>query len=243
MNFVTKLGAASAVALFACALDASAATVTINSLSGVWSSAAPSGVVGMEGIGTNQIKWGSPASSGGKSGYEFTAISTPSTVATSPFGIGAFTHHNLPIYASSVGSITSAVLDVTLSGNVDGTAFNLTSQFLFSHDETPNSASSCPGDAVACDDIVTVSSVLPGGDTVNVAGIDYIFNIAGFVDGDGNSVSMFKTTERMSNTAMLVGEFSTNIPNVSNVPLPAAGWLLLSGIGGLAAMRRKKKAA
>ena len=31
-------------------------------------------------------------------------------------------------------------------------------------------------------------------------------------------------------------------PNPSAVPLPAAGWLLFAGLGGLAAMRRRKKA-
>lgn len=30
--------------------------------------------------------------------------------------------------------------------------------------------------------------------------------------------------------------------NVSSIPLPAAGWLLLAGIGGLAALRRRKTA-
>ena len=30
---------------------------------------------------------------------------------------------------------------------------------------------------------------------------------------------------------------------ISAVPLPAAGWLLLAGVGGLAAMKRRKKAA
>lgn len=37
--------------------------------------------------------------------------------------------------------------------------------------------------------------------------------------------------------------FDTEAPPVEVIPLPAAGWLLLAGIGGLAAMRRRAKAA
>ena len=33
-----------------------------------------------------------------------------------------------------------------------------------------------------------------------------------------------------------------NLVTVSPVPLPAAGWLLIAGIGGLAALRRRKTA-
>lgn len=34
--------------------------------------------------------------------------------------------------------------------------------------------------------------------------------------------------------------FGETVPDVSQIPLPAAGWLLLAGIGGLAAFRRRK---
>lgn len=40
-----------------------------------------------------------------------------------------------------------------------------------------------------------------------------------------------------------VGQDAFEFTNVSAVPLPAAGWLLVGGIGGLAAMKRRKKAA
>lgn len=38
-------------------------------------------------------------------------------------------------------------------------------------------------------------------------------------------------------------DFTVSSIEVSAVPLPAAGWLLFGGIGGLAALRRRKKAA
>jgi hypothetical protein len=37
-------------------------------------------------------------------------------------------------------------------------------------------------------------------------------------------------------------EFTVSGLTVSEVPLPAAGWMLLAGMGGLAAMKRRKKA-
>lgn len=37
--------------------------------------------------------------------------------------------------------------------------------------------------------------------------------------------------------------FRVSSVTVSAVPLPAAGWLMIAGLGGLAAMRRRKKAA
>jgi hypothetical protein len=38
-------------------------------------------------------------------------------------------------------------------------------------------------------------------------------------------------------------DFRLNSVEVSAVPLPAAGWLLIAGVGGLVAMRRKREAA
>ena len=42
--------------------------------------------------------------------------------------------------------------------------------------------------------------------------------------------------------AIKVEEITTQPPSGNVIPLPAVGWLLLGGLGGLAAMTRRKKA-
>jgi hypothetical protein len=52
---------------------------------------------------------------------------------------------------------------------------------------------------------------------------------------------LIKLTNASGNTG---GDgFGIDTITVSSVPLPAAGWLMIAGLGGLAAMRRRKRAA
>ncbi len=46
-----------------------------------------------------------------------------------------------------------------------------------------------------------------------------------------------------ANEGTTANQFYVSGATVSAVPLPAAGWLLIGGLGGLAAMKRRKKAA
>jgi hypothetical protein len=53
------------------------------------------------------------------------------------------------------------------------------------------------------------------------------------------------TSEAIANTADMGGDdgYENGGPNgLSPVPLPAAGWMLLAGIGGIVALRRRAKA-
>ncbi len=69
--------------------------------------------------------------------------------------------------------------------------------------------------------------------------MEYTFTLLGFsTDGGTTFANEFVTEEGEVNTASLYFDYS-----VSVVPLPAAGWLLLAGLGGLAAVGRRRKSA
>jgi hypothetical protein len=116
----------------------------------------------------------------------------------------------------------------------------INSVFSFTHNETPNSPqSSCPGDTPPCDDIVTVSNNL-GNETFTIGGDIFTFQVLGFsTDGGTTFLDNFRTVEGQPNPAGLWGSYTSS--PISTIPLPAAGWLLLAGIGGLGALRRFRK--
>lgn len=216
-------------ALMVSASMVSAATVEIASIMGVWDNTVTAGGGTASGEGTSFITFGN--TSGTQSGYDFAATSTPFT-AGNPFDLGVSTHDNFVIYG---GSLQSADLLVNVMGTIDGTAFSLAPIFSFMHDETTNSTPCNPVGATVCPDVVTFANAQDLSEIVNVGGEDFTVTIEGFQVG-GSLVSAFTTEEGQSNSATLVASISAPAP----VPLPAAGWGLLMGIGALGAMRRRK---
>ena len=82
--------------------------------------------------------------------------------------------------------------------------------------------------------------------TMTVGGSDYTF--AGFsADGyitkagdDATNATMLFSTQYENGTKVLRVTFSSG---TTPVPVPAAGLMLVTGLGGLAALRRRRKAA
>ncbi|WP_210115066.1 THxN family PEP-CTERM protein [Roseovarius aestuariivivens] len=236
-NFRSTTAAAAIVAASVFASDARAMPVSdlfIDSVTGVWT--AVSGAT-VSGLGSNEIRWGTPTTTGGEqSGYRFDGAAPPTQGPYSEgqvFDLGSFTHFNFPIFAPS---ITFAELEVTTAGTVGGAAFSITSVFDFDHFETPNDGSPCAAGGVQpCPDLVTPTLNIGASESVSVGGVDYFISVTGFDIGTG-----FLTLEGQSNTAQLQGTFTAR---VSAIPLPAAGWMLIAGLGGLAAMGRRRKKA
>ena len=236
----SKAIAGAVLALGVTVSAASAGTVTINSISGKWQNSDP--VTGISGIGTDLIRWGTGTGSG-RSGYRFDAATTPIEPTEGvDFALGEFTHFNRPITGTSLDSVD---LLVTIGFDIDGIVQTpVESLFSFTHDETPNSPAlpDCkyPGSVTRCDDLVTATLNLGATESFFLDGIEYVFTISGFEVG-GSTFTSFLTRENDDNTATLKARYVTK-ESVEVIPLPAAGWLLLGGVAGLAAMRRKKAA-
>jgi hypothetical protein len=131
-------------------------------------------------------------------------------------------------------AFASFVLDFTQPGGGSGSE-NLT----FAIRNTTNPA----GDRAALfvDDGTLDFGGLPRvlGNGISVVGYSWVLSGAGtFGTGDGKCglTGYWCNPENQTSTLTLKAQ-------VSVIPLPAAAWMLLAGIGGLAAVARRKKAA
>jgi hypothetical protein len=221
---------------------ANAATLDITSITPAWENvvADPAGgtITVDNTVPDISLRWGAGVGGGAQSGYDFTAAGTPllGLAEDTPFLLGDFNHLNFPVFDPVLASV-----DLEVDVQIGGGGPLVTSVFGITHDETTNTAPCPAGSVSVCDDIVTISN--PGTfEAFTIGDTDFVFSILGFsTDGGTTFTTSFLTQEESNNPAGLYAEFTAQ-ENITGVPLPAAGWMLLAGIGGLAALRRRKKA-
>lgn len=227
------------------ASSAFSATLTLTDISAAWSgyTGNRSAVTVTDGVERDSVFWGTNRF-GKQSGYTFdrAAVGTTHTPDTS-FSLGTFTHDNQVVDRG----VTSAALDVTFSfflGSDIDNVITRTSQFMFSHFETPNVPASgiCVngkqskpnGIQVGCEDSVIPVTNPSASETFTITegGVEYtyLFDVTGF-NTDG-----FWTVENGTNSAELMARYTVE-ENLAPVPLPAAAWMLLAGIGALFSRR------
>ena len=194
---------------------------TISSTSGTWSSVVCTGSnCNLSGVGTNEIKWGSPATWGGdKSGLLFTSQSeSQSFNAGQTFLIGTLTHQNWPVTGDTA---KNATLNVSLDFSNPELVTNPQFSYQFNIKETSNGYSSyknCPGfpseqnSTTPCDDVITFPNAY-GENSFTIGDIKYTLKIDGFQSAypSGTVVQKFITEERKDNSAYLVGHLSTTL--------------------------------
>ena len=252
--------AAVAAGICVSASAASAAVFNITSLTGNWVEYTPTDVYGLNIQNTtdsSRIAWGDPANGVDQSSFVVDWIIPPAvevdTDVATEFDLGVFTHNNFWLYGAPQGStaITAAVLDVAMEFMIGSASFLIEQSFTFDFEETlnfPDNNGPCAFGGTAgsgvniegCADRIQFTRNEGTGDSVIVDGVEYTLDISGFMVGD-QLASFFLTEEKQSSEAVLVGRIVAN--ELPNVPLPAAGWLLLGGIGGLAAFKRVRRKA
>ncbi|NJN88095.1 MAG: PEP-CTERM sorting domain-containing protein [Leptolyngbyaceae cyanobacterium SL_7_1] len=214
-----------------------AATLTATSITGSWNNVvltdgSVDGGGTLTGVGTDQIRWGT--TEGDKSGFDFTASSTPLAIDTEiDFSLGEFTHFNFPVFPPSV---TSADLNVSLDFGGTVQAFTYT----FTNEETTNTIGGCPAfqqSTTACDDRITFGTGFTSSSFL-IGTQEYTLQLVGFVESGSTSVvSEFITEENAANRAALVGRLTTP-PPVETVPEPMA-IAALSVVGTFLIVRRR----
>lgn len=207
----------------------------------------------------SQLWWGNPRTTGSEpwnntdplndseksrqSGYVFQGASGLST-SDSVFSFGRFTHHNGAVWSNSA-TLDTVNFHLSIRGSVEGESFTISKMLSIIHNETINPSERCDaGGTRPCRDSVSFDGSLYESLDFLVGNTKYTLTLEGLVRSlNGSIITSFFTPEYGTNSAMLRGRITSEQlpPPPSVVPLPAAGWLLIAGLGGLVVVARRRR--
>lgn len=219
-----------ALLVFSGMTNAAPVTFTFQSTSGTWGSYSSTATYApsfIQGVGTNDVRWGDAINSSSlqKSLIYDGNTNTAQVTPGSAFAIGWLTHANHAISADS--NITSANLSLQLSlAGYDAVNFNYNfgiSQGLETTDPQTSYA-----------DTLTFTPV--GSTQFSLGSQAYSFELLGFYDmNNSNTYSTLIVPDTL--TALQIPLYA----KITAVPVPAALWLLGSGLLGLAGFAKRKR--
>ena len=206
-------------------LSATASTVSLTDVYGRWMNTAggePSEVqytsVVNSAYGNNrqdQIRWGTPGASGGKSGLGFTGIASPSLAVKigEPFEIGQLEHFNSPVRIDTACTKVDLLIGLQFESGSYSTA-----RFSFCVEETLNELP-----IPERYDVIGFPESYPSS-TVLIGGKSYTLKLLGLGPYSGPLKSSVVTPEGEGNTILLWGQI---VPEPATLLLLAAGALML----------------
>lgn len=176
------------------ATSANAVDFSLSSSSGIWTGT--NGGSNINGIGTNEVRWGSAITANGQSGLRFDGIGSLDFDIDQTINLGSLTHFNNEIVGFSAASGATLALGLELSTPTLSDSFT----FAFDIDETTNtepcSYPSDPGNP--CSDRISFPASFPT-ESFSFDGSDYTVELLGFGDNASNITSGFISQEGGSN--------------------------------------------